>query len=200
VGYVPQRFGGDQLVVFDAVLLGRKPHIRWVASDRDFRVVERVLALMGLEALALRPVSELSGGEAQKVALARALAQEPRILLLDEPVSNLDLKNQMEVMSLVTQAVKTDGLSAMIAIHDLNLALRFADRFLMVKAGTIHDVVDRDGITPGMIEDVYDIRTIIRDVEGYPVVIPVPECCVSHEPLPAAVSGSGVLSGHRGRV
>jgi iron complex transport system ATP-binding protein len=176
IGYVPQRYNEDQVSVFDAVLLGRKPHIKWAATDRDLRVVERLLKLMGLETHALRSVSTLSGGEAQKVVIARALAQEPKVLLLDEPTSSLDLRNQLEVMNLVTNVVRSEGVSAVVAIHDLNLALRFVDRFLILKDGSIHATGPKEGLTSEVIEEVYGVHSILSTVEGYPVIIPV-HCC-----------------------
>ncbi len=183
VGYVPQRYSEDQVTVFDAVLLGRMPHIKWAAKDRDLSVVDRLLKLMGLEEYALRPVSTLSGGEGQKVIIARALAQEPKVLLLDEPTSSLDLRNQLEVMNLVATVVKTEGVSVVMAIHDLNLALRFVDRFLILKDGSIHAMGLKEALTPEVIEEVYGVHSILQMVEGYPVVIPV-HCC-----RPAAKEG-----------
>lgn len=183
IGYVPQRFGDHQVTVFDAVLLGRKPHIKWAATEKDMHIVERLLTSMGLEEHALRPISTLSGGEAQKVVIARALAQEPKVLLLDEPTSSLDLRNQLEVMDLVAGVVHSAGVSAVVAIHDLNLALRFADRFLLLKDGTIHTTGPREALTPEVIEAVYGVHSLMRTVEGFPVIIPV-HCC-----RPAALEG-----------
>jgi len=176
IGYVPQRYGENDVTVFDAVLLGRKPHIKWAATNRDMLVVERLLKVMDLDEHALRPISTLSGGEAQKVIIARALAQEPRVLLLDEPTSSLDLRNQLEVMNLVSRIVKTEGISAVVAIHDINLALRFADLFVLLKDGSIHAAGSREDLTPEVIEEVYGVHSIFRMVEGYPVIIPV-RCC-----------------------
>lgn len=176
IAYVPQRFNEDQITVFDMVLLGRKPHIKWVATERDMQVVERVLTLMQLQKHALRPVSTLSGGEAQKVVIARALAQEPKVLLLDEPTSSLDLKNQLDVMNLIADVVRTESVSVVMAIHDLNLALRFADLFLVLKEGSVHAMGATRAMTPEVIEEVYGVHSILRMVEGYPVVIPV-HCC-----------------------
>lgn len=176
ISYVPQRYSEDHVTVFDAVLLGRKPHIKWAASDRDMRVVESLLTMMGLEEYALRPLSTLSGGEAQKVIIARALAQEPEVLLLDEPTSGLDLRNQLEVMNLIANVVRTQGMSAVVAIHDLNLALRFADLFLILKDGSIRAMGTKDALTPEVIEEVYGVHSILSMVEGYPVIVPV-HCC-----------------------
>ncbi|MDQ7785194.1 MAG: ABC transporter ATP-binding protein [Desulfomonilaceae bacterium] len=172
IGYVPQRHGGDQLTVFDTVLLGRRPYIEWSAAKKDLEIVSRIIRVMRLEEMALRPVSQLSGGEAQKVVLARALAQEPDILLLDEPTSSLDLKNQLEVMGLIHGAVKNQGLAAIVTLHDLNLALRFADRFLFLKNGTIHSCCGRDGLCPETIRDVYDVDVIMAEMQGRSIVIP----------------------------
>ncbi len=171
LGYVPQRFAEESLTVFDAVLLGRKPYIRWSATGRDYQIVEKILQLMHLGELALRPLRELSGGEAQKVIIARALAQEPRLLLLDEPVSNLDLKNQIEVMALIQHVVRTQEISAIMAIHDLNLALRYADLFLLLKDGKVHTFAGLEAITPQVIYEVYGVRVILQKFNGYPVVI-----------------------------
>jgi iron complex transport system ATP-binding protein len=176
IAYVPQKYREDGVTVFDAVLLGRKPHIKWAATDRDLLVVERLLKLMNLDEYALRPLSTLSGGEAQKVIIARALAQEPKVLLLDEPTSSLDLRNQLEVMNLVSTVVRNQSVSAVMAIHDLNLAMRFADRFLILKDGSIHAAGLKEALTPQVIEEVYGVHSILRMVEGYPVFIPV-HCC-----------------------
>jgi iron complex transport system ATP-binding protein len=172
VGYVPQRYGEERLIVFEAVLLGRRPHLRWAPTQHDFEVVEEALKLLHLEHLAMRPLNELSGGEVQKVILARALAQEPQILLLDEPVSNLDLRNQLEVMGLIDAIIRSRGLSAILSLHDLNLALRFADTFLFLKEGHIHALVGRREITPDLIHEVYGVSVLLQEVEGVPVMIP----------------------------
>lgn len=171
MGYVPQRYGEEELAVFDAVLLGRKPYMKWKAQEKDLQIVENTLKQMGLDKMAMRPVSKLSGGEMQKVILARALAQEPDLLLLDEPTSNLDLKNQLEVMGLVHKAVKDQGLSAVICLHDINLAFRFADRFLMLKDGQVHTQGGREAVTPEVIHQVYGVEVILGEVQGYPIVV-----------------------------
>ena len=173
LGYVPQKYGEERVTVYDTVLLGRKPYIRWAAAETDFQVVERVLQVMHLEDYAMRPTHELSGGEMQKVIIARALAQEPKVLLLDEPISSLDLKNQLEVMELICRVVEDQGLSAILAIHDINLVLRFADRLLFLKEGKVYDFADRRSVTPRVIREVYGVEVILQEVQGYPVVIAV---------------------------
>jgi iron complex transport system ATP-binding protein len=173
MGYVPQRYGEEGLAVFDAVLLGRTPYVKWKATEADLAIVETTIRQMGLEDLAMRPVNSLSGGEMQKVILARALAQEPDLLLLDEPTSNLDLKNQLEVMGLVHRAVKEQGLSAVICMHDINLALRYADRFLMLKDGKVHTQGGKEAVTSEAIYQVYGVRALLGEVEGYPIVVAV---------------------------
>jgi iron complex transport system ATP-binding protein len=173
LGYVPQKSGDSSLTVFESILLGRRPHIRWSVTNRDYGVVEEVTRQMGLEALASRPVNDLSGGEAQKVLIARALAQSPRVLLLDEPTSNLDVKNQLEVMGLIRRIVKTKDLAALISIHDLNLAVRFADDLLLLKDHKVRFSTPKAGLTAEMIREVYGIDVVIQEVGGHPVVAPL---------------------------
>jgi iron complex transport system ATP-binding protein len=173
VGYVPQRHPDTLLNVYEAVLLGRKPHIGWTVSDADHQIVERVLDRMGLSDMALRPAGDLSGGEAQKVVIARALAQSPRVLLLDEPTSNLDLKNQLEVMGLIREIVSDGGLSAVASIHDLNLALRFADLFLFLKDHRVHALVSKEGLTADTIGEVYGVPVALAEVAGRTMVAPL---------------------------
>ncbi len=173
IGYVPQKYSEDALTVFDAVLLGRKPHIRWSAGDNDFEIVENILSSMKLDAFALRPVNSLSGGEMQKVVIARALAQEPKVLLLDEPTSNLDIRNQFEVMGMIRRIVQKQKLSAVVSIHDLNLAFRFADVFLMMKHHQVYRFIKKKDVSPEMIREVYGIDVSIAEINGHTVVVPL---------------------------
>lgn len=173
MAYVAQRYESGRLTVFDAVLLGRKPHIKWDAGREDLEIVHTVLRVLELEELSLRYLDELSGGELQKVVIARALAQEPRVLLLDEPTSNLDLRNQLEVLKIVKKAAKGREIAAVVVMHDLNLALRFAEKFLLLRDKTIFACGGIEIMTPDNIASVYGVPVTVEMVGGVPVVIPV---------------------------
>ncbi|MCR4430863.1 MAG: ABC transporter ATP-binding protein [Tepidanaerobacteraceae bacterium] len=173
VGYVAQKHESARLTVFDAVLLGRKPYIKWDASPKDMEITRRTLKLLDLEDYSLRYLDELSGGELQKVVIARALAQEPNILLLDEPTSNLDLKNQVEVIDIIKKVVKSQQIAAIVTMHDINLAIRFADKFIFLKNGTIFEAGGVEIITPENIESVYSIRVAVEKFNNIPVVLPI---------------------------
>lgn len=172
IGYVAQHHDGLRTTVFDAVLLGRKPYIRWEAATIDLKIVQDVLRALKLDDYALRYVDQLSGGERQKVVIARALAQEPKLLLLDEPTSNLDLKNQLDVARLIKKVVEEQGLAALVAMHDLNLAMRFANRFILLKDGEIFAAGGQEVMIPENIESVYSVPVSIRRFGDVPVVIP----------------------------
>ena len=162
IAYVPQRLETATLSVFEAVLLGRKPYFAWAASAADFDAVERILHRLDLSTLAQRSVDQLSGGETQKVALARALVQEPELLLLDEPTSALDLKNQFELLVALRDIVRQRNIMALLSMHDLNVALRYTDRYLLLKDGRLVGDVRQDGLTPEMIERVYGLPVEIH--------------------------------------
>jgi len=138
MGYVPQTTARVfPATVFDTVLMGRRPHLGWKSSEEDIDKVLEVLELLGIMEFSMRDFNEISGGQQQKVLIARALAQEADVLLLDEPTSNLDIRHQLEVMDIMKGIVKKKGISAIVAIHDLNLASRYTDRLLMMNGGRI---------------------------------------------------------------
>jgi iron complex transport system ATP-binding protein len=173
VGYVPQRTEPARLTVYDAVLLGRKPRIRWDAGEHDLRVVEAALRLLDLRRLALRSLDQLSGGELQKVAVARALVQEPRLLLMDEPTASLDLRNQVAILDLVRRVVDEHEIAGVMTMHDLNQALAYADRILLLKGGRIYAQGASREITAAMIGEVYGLDVRIHHLDGRPVVVPL---------------------------
>lgn len=171
IAYVAQKNEQTQATVFDSVLLGRKPYIKWAVGDEDIAVCDEMIARVGLEALRLRPVDELSGGELQKVMLARALVQQPRVLLLDEPTSNLDPRNQYEMMKLVRTVADEKNITVLVVIHDLSLALRFCDRFILMKDGGVYACGDSSVLTDENIYPVYGMHAYIERVHGVPVVV-----------------------------
>ncbi|HOO49936.1 MAG TPA: ABC transporter ATP-binding protein [Alphaproteobacteria bacterium] len=173
--YVPQKYEEEPLTAFDAILLGRKPYIKWEATARDINIVEAILCRLNIENLALRPLNKLSGGEMQKVIIARAFAQEPDVLLLDEPTSNLDLKNQLQVMQLILKAVREHDMAAVVSMHDINLAFRFADHFLMLRDGRIYISAPREEVTAEDIAQVYGVKVILGEMNQYKIVIPLSE-------------------------
>lgn len=172
IGYVPQNSEKGYITVFEAVLLGRKPYLKWDVSSRDVELTEKVLKVMGLENYSLRYINELSGGELQKVVIARALVQEPQILLLDEPTSDLDLKNQLEVMKIIKEVSSTEKIASVVVMHDINLALRYSDKFIILKDGQVFTTGRKEVITPEIIKETYGVDVHVTDFEGIPLVIP----------------------------
>ena len=171
IAYVPQNAGAVNMTVFDAVLLGRKPYIKWDTTSEDREIAGRMIHQMGLDSYVLRNVSELSGGEAQKVMLARALAQQPRLLLLDEPTSALDIRNQYQVLKIVAELCRTEGLTAVVVIHDLTLALRFCDRFLLMCGGQVYRCGGLEVLDKTALRDVYGVDAEPVVVNGRHIVL-----------------------------
>ncbi|MDR1691094.1 MAG: ABC transporter ATP-binding protein [Candidatus Methanoplasma sp.] len=165
VGYVPQHtiyFG--QSSVYDSVLLGRKPYTDWSYSREDINIAAEAMIRMNIDDLYDRPVSELSGGQVQRVSLARALAQNPRFYIFDEPTSALDLRNQLDTLKVMRRIIKENGASMVMAMHDLNLALRYSDKVLALKDGQVYGFGAAEAIiTEEMIKDVYGVDSQIMD-------------------------------------
>ena len=165
LGYVPQRYmQTDYLKVFDAVLIGRAPYMSWSYSKDDFEHAENAMVRMDVMDLADRYVNDLSGGQLQKIIIARALAQDPNYFILDEPTSALDLKNQMVALRTVKDIVSERRSGALVALHDLNLAMRFSDETIMLKDGRVYAMGrPEDVITEESIRDVYGVSSEVYE-------------------------------------
>ncbi len=172
ISYVAQRPDTGRLTAFDAILLGRRPHIRWGVSKKDIKKVDAVIKQLNLEHLSLKYIDQMSGGEIQKISLARAFVQETDLLLLDEPTSNLDLKNQTEVLGFIKRVVKEHDVAAVITMHDLNTALKYSDKYLFLQNGSIYGTGRINNISSEMVESVYGLPVEIIQHNGCPVIIP----------------------------
>jgi len=176
MSYVPQStVEVFPFTVFDIVLMGRRPHISWQVGKKDVSIVVQTLQFMGIEEFGARYFDELSGGEKQKVAIARALVQEPDVLLLDEPTSNLDIRHQLEVMGIVKKLVQERKISAIMAMHDLNLASRFSNRIVILKDRQVFRMGEpRSVLSPENIRAAYGVEAqIINGPGGRPYVVPM---------------------------
>ena len=173
ISYVSQKPESNKLTVFDSILLGRKPYIKFGVSENDLRIVHSVIEKLDLEKISLSYAEEISGGELQKVAIARALVQESRIILMDEPTASLDLKNQTDVLKLIYDVSKFHNVSTVMTVHDINVALRYSDKILFLRDGRIYAQVSPNDVTSDIIEEVYGVKVNVREFENYHHVFPV---------------------------
>ncbi len=174
VGYVPP-FSSDffSMTVLDTVLIGRHNHQRWRTSDKDVKVANKALGLLGVDSLAMRKFNELSAGQHQKVAVARGIAEETPILILDEPTSNLDVRHQVFVIEMLRALAKVDNKLIVMISHDLNLSAKYADTVVMMSSpGVVRDVgMPQDVITEESVKTVYGVDCVVKEYEGHPLVI-----------------------------
>ena len=174
-GYVPQDISSAfPITVFDMILLGRRAYIGWNPTKHDLEVVSQNISLLELDDFALRKVNELSGGERQKVLIATALSQEPNVLLLDEPTSNLDVKHQLDVMKYLKTIVKTKKILALMALHDLNLASQYADKVIMLRQGQVYaEGAPKEILTKENIKEVYRVDVAIHNHGHVQHIVPI---------------------------
>lgn len=167
VAYVPQMTSGVMNgSVMDTVMLGRRPYIQWKPSDTDIEIVAKTLMRFRLDHLSQRQFNQLSGGQKQTVLIARAFAQTPEIYLFDEPVSFLDVRNQLEIMTAARELVDNDGKTVIMVVHDLNMALRFADHVVIMKEGQVFaQGTPQETITEENILSVYGTHAEIKNGE-----------------------------------
>lgn len=174
ISYVPQYFdniGLSDFSVMEFIMMGRMPYVENIYSELDKDIVVEIIDEMKLTALAFRNMRELSGGERQRVYIARAIAQQPKAVLLDEPTSSLDLNNQLLVMQMIENLAKKKNIAIIMTMHDINLASLFSDRIILFKdkklfkQGSVKDVITEENI-----KAVYGVDTYVNYINGYPSV------------------------------
>jgi iron complex transport system ATP-binding protein len=179
LGLLPQSpIAPEGIVVADLVARGRHPHqgvlARWTSADEA--AVAEALRLTDTAGLADRCVDELSGGQRQRVWIAMALAQQTDLLLLDEPTTFLDVAHQVDVLDLLTDLNRQRGTTIVMVLHDLNLAARYADHLVAVRAGRVHANGDpAEVLTADVVRDVFGMESqVVEDpVSGKPIVLPI---------------------------
>ena len=171
IAYVPQHIHFGDLTVFDSVLMGRVSYFGMKAGREDYEAVEKILADMQLLDFASRSAEALSGGEKQKIAIARAMAQEPKLMIFDEPTGNLDMANEQLIIEEARKLAREKNISILSSLHDLNQALAFGDKFFFVKDGVVKYAGGREIVTPEIIRDTFDVDVKILQIDGQTVVL-----------------------------
>ncbi|MGM9570728.1 MAG: ABC transporter ATP-binding protein [bacterium] len=175
MGYVPQTSRDIfPFTVMETVLMGRKPHLKWDVNAEDLQIVDKMMRYMHVDHLAERSIDQLSGGQKQKVFVARALAQQPDVFLFDEPTSSLDIRHQLEVFETIHRLAKDEGRTIVVVVHDLNLAARFSERLVMLKNGEIFAAgTPEEVITKEHIRQVYQVEAEIMNSKFGPYIWPI---------------------------
>jgi len=182
-GVVPQETALDfAFTVYEVVMMGRNPYISRFQGEtkEDEEIVKETMRATNTLEFVDRPITELSGGEKQRVILARALAQNPKVLLLDEPTSHLDITYQIEILNLIRDLIKKKNIAALAAIHDPNLAAQFCDKIILMKDGEIYDVgAPKDVLNTENLKEVFNIDVIVKQHPVYGSIYILP--LVSHQ-------------------
>ncbi len=171
IAYVPQHIHFGDLTVFDSVLMGRVSYFGMKAGREDYEAVEKILKDMGLLPFANRSAEALSGGEKQKIAIARAMAQEPKLMIFDEPTGNLDIANEQLIMEEAKCLARDKNISVLSSLHDLNQALYFGDKFFFMKDGAVKYAGGKEIVTEEIIRDIFDIDAKIVRVENQTIIL-----------------------------
>ena len=171
IAYVPQHIHFGDLSVLDSVLMGRVAYFGLGAGRADYEAVEKILQDMHLDTFAGRSAEALSGGEKQKVAIARATAQEPKLMVFDEPTGNLDIANEQLIIREAKRLAKEKNIAVLSSLHDLNQALAFGDRFFFMKDGQVKYAGGREVFTPEIIKDIFDTDVRIAELDGRMVIL-----------------------------
>ncbi|MFA4836424.1 MAG: ABC transporter ATP-binding protein [Dehalococcoidia bacterium] len=169
----------DTYTAFEIVLMGRTPHLGMLRFEgpRDFDIAWRAMEMTGTQPIAERRMHEISGGEKQRLIVARALAQEPKLILLDEPTAHLDIKYQIETLDFIRKLCREQNMTAVTVLHDLNLAAQYCDRLALIYEGKIHtEGSPQEVITAQNIKEVYGAEVYVypHPINSLPATLIMP--------------------------
>lgn len=170
LSYMPQSLVPPSLSVEETLLVGLNPYIKLLPSKDVRERVEEAMVEFGLEGLKKRDISSLSGGELQKVLLAKTLIKKPKILFLDEPISHLDPKNQIDSLGFIKKYVEENGIFAIVVLHDINMALRFSDSIIGLKDGELEFFKDKELVEKIELDNTYGIDCEILSFDNKKIV------------------------------
>jgi len=173
IAYVPQHIHFGDLSVLDSVLMGRVSYFGMKAGVEDYLAVEKILEDMQLLEFASRSAEALSGGEKQKIAIARAMAQEPKLMIFDEPTGNLDIANEQLILKEAKKLAREKNISILSSVHDINQALAFGDKFFFIKDGVIKYAGGKETVTEEVVKDIFDVDVRFETIHGKLVMLPV---------------------------
>lgn len=164
ISYMPQDTSANAvLTVYESILLARKQGSAWSVEDADLRFIDHVMGALNITSIAFRDLGALSGGQRQLVSVAQTLVREPDVMLMDEPTSALDLHRQVEVLSFMHAQARQKGMIVLIALHDLNQALRFADKVMLIAGGRMRACGSPlEVINSTMLRDIYGVEARIE--------------------------------------
>jgi iron complex transport system ATP-binding protein len=180
VAFVPQTLGADlPFTVFETVMMGRAPHLNvlGIAGHRDAAIAEEAMAFTMVDHLGDRKLDQLSGGEQKRVFIARAICQQPEIILLDEPTASLDLAHQVQMLDLMEKLKKQKGMTVVMVSHDVNLAAMYCDRLLLLNDGHVAGLgKPHEVLTYQRLEETYGCKLLVDEspIGGFPRVTLVP--------------------------
>jgi len=181
IAVVPQGFGGGTMSVEEFVLLGRIPYFRglqFLETEKDFEIAKKCMVLTDTFRLKNRLMDEISGGERQLALIARALTQEPKLLLLDEPTAHLDITHQVQILDLISKLNREFGLTVIMVLHDLNLASEYCSRLVLINEGRVYGTgLPEEILNYQIIEEVYKTIVVVEKnpVSSKPYVLVVSE-------------------------
>ena len=172
LSYVPQLIDGTDLTVWDTILLGRLPYYKIYPTKKDKELIDSYIKNFSLEEIKDKQTNQISGGERQKVSILRGFIQDSKVIIFDEPTSNLDIKAQLDVINLIKNEKNKNNKSFLVSMHDINQALAIGDKFVFLKDGRVHKICSKDDIDEKIIQEVYGVtaKIIINDKGGKHII------------------------------
>ncbi len=163
-------------LVFDVVLMGRTSHMGFFSSpsEKDYEIAENALKEVGIEHLKYKPYTKISGGERQLTLIARAITQQSPVMLLDEPTSHLDFRNQIRVLKKIRDIASKKELYVIMTLHDPNMASLFSDKIVVINSGkVIMEGKPEKVINEELIKKIYDLQVIMGNINGHNILFPI---------------------------